>query len=82
MRSSREPMGNQQATPILLALSISRLISSKPRRRAHCLSSCRQRERDNCRQRKRDNCRQRERDNCRDQRFARLRTTGGAQRRV
>ena len=41
MRSSRVPMGNQQATSARLAVSISLLISSRPRFSAHSLSSCR-----------------------------------------
>ena len=41
MRSSRMPMGNQQATSVRLAASISLLISSRPLFRAHSLSSCR-----------------------------------------
>lgn len=40
MRSSVLPMGHQQATPSLAAASISRLICSRPRLRAHCRSSC------------------------------------------
>ena len=40
MRSSRVPIGNQQATSALLAASISLLISSRPRFSAHSLSSC------------------------------------------
>ena len=40
MRSSRVPMGNQQATSARLAASISLLISSRPRFSAHSLSSC------------------------------------------
>lgn len=40
MRSLRVPMGNQQATPLRLAASISLLISSNPFLSAHSLSSC------------------------------------------
>ena len=41
MRSFLVPIGNQhEAMPVLLAASISLLISSKPLRKAHCLSSC------------------------------------------
>ena len=41
IRSLRVPMGNQQATPLRLAASISLLISSSPFLSAHSLSSCR-----------------------------------------
>ena len=40
IRSLRMPMGNQQATPLRLAASISLLISSSPFLSAHSLSSC------------------------------------------
>lgn len=42
MRSSRVPMGNQQATSARLAASISLFISSRPRFSAHSRSSCNQ----------------------------------------